>query len=123
VRRVNPTTDFAAYLGHIDWLAVLAVAVLVAIGLALIIRLVVPAADRSTRRADELIEGAAGMIHRARHPDVPDTSWLCGTCRSWNSPAAVQCYHCRAPRARVDAGSPFGGDSAGQRGGGGLRRG
>jgi hypothetical protein len=120
---VDPFGDFAAYLARIDWLAVLVAGILVAIGLGLIIRLVVPAADRSARRADHVLEAAAGRIHRARHPDVPDTSWLCGACHSWNSPAAVQCYQCRAARARVDAGAPFAGGSGLQRSGRAGRRG
>ena len=83
--------NFGEYLASIDWVgAVVVAAVMVVIGLVALRFLLA-----TTSEVGQMLPGATRATGQAlldARGDLPVDSWVCGKCRSVNTPNAKRCY-------------------------------
>jgi hypothetical protein len=93
--------DFGQYITHIDWLGGLIAASLAVIVVVLAVRVAGRASDGSVGLGGWLAARTlAGLL--ALRSDVPDTPWICATCRSVNPPSVSRCYRGCGRRADIE---------------------
>lgn len=102
--------DLGAYLASIDWVKAIVVGgILIAAG-AVILRFLMASSAEVGAMLPGASDAAAHAVLDAR-TDMPSDSWVCGECRSVNTPTATVCYNGCGSREEVGtdlvaAGSP-----------------